>query len=956
MGVSVEQWRASIGLFANRKLTNPSNVKGASVFSTLLMRLCSAVLVILLIIGGVELNPGPFPCKLCSAVPETIASSIRHQRIHSLSRNFKFNCPVQSCLFDTTSYGSLKFHVSMFHRQFAHRNPAATESIVCLHREAENCMFSTTSLWELVQHLCKHLQENVRIECPIEGCLFSRDFKSESTFRVHLSQYHKDWKAEGCPKQRFKVSVEDYAPITEAAVADAYEDTMEEHNPTDEQLPIFEESLNSDLLNDELMYDTIAKFYLNLYAVDVLPASLIQRICHDLAFLSDVVQGRLNLLLHSELEKLGVEEDKRRNICHNLKLADPMYTTHHKAAPGPSLTSDFLRKNYFKTNFGYLPPVEVNLNEEDITSDEKYQYISPTATLTKLLEDPSIQKEIDASFVRQPEDETIISDYTSGAQFLSEDHSPRELHLFVYQDAVNIVMNALGSAKNKFKSLNMYFTLGNFRPHIRARVDTKYPVMMVRESIFKAVGPFKCFQRVIDEFKKLETEGIFYKGCEKIKVCVQYILGDNLGQHTIGGFIEAFSAQYFCRFCPITKALFREDPAHTEPRRSIEDYEECVQEARITGEHCRGVKNESPFNALKHIHATSHLVPCLAHDLFEGVVSWDLAGIIRHFVKKKKYFTYKLLNRRIKQFQCLCGDSPNKPACVLNSGKKLGGHAVQNWTLLRLLPFIIGDKIEDHEDSGWRLYLQLKELCEYFTAPSLKKTDIAYLKDVLLPLYFYRRSKVLSRKLYPLKPKHHFMSEYPRLILLYGTLLYFWTLSYEQKHKFFKQVMRMSKNFINPEKTCAVRAQLNFCCSSYELMIPEGFTEFQSKYLNMSDFESGVSQFLEGLNLEQDWRSCKGIVFNRLDYRVNDLLILSREGINVRTAFIKVIATRSNSVYFLLEVHEARKRQDEGIFYIPIRPSGRFLWKSASDLQHPVTQPVYVHNNRQCFSLKYHLP
>ncbi|XP_034250191.1 uncharacterized protein LOC117650718 [Thrips palmi] len=351
----------------------------------------------------------------------------------------------------------------------------------------------------------------------------------------------------------------------------------------------------------------------------------------------------------------------------------------------------------------------------------------------------------------------------------------------------------------------MYFTLGNYRPHIRSRIDTKYAILMVKESIFKKIGPTRCLKRAIDQFKKLEAEGILYKGCEKIKVCVQYMLGDNLGQHIIGGFIECFSGSFFYRYCPITKAVFRADPTHAEPKRSIQDYERCVQQAEITGKHCQGIKADSAFHGLKHFHATTHLVPCVAHDLVVGVVSWDLAGIISRFVKKKKYFSYKLLNRRIKKFQCLSGDIPNKPACVPDSGKKLGGHADQNWTLLRLLPFIIGHKIQDLEDPGWLLYLQLKELCEYFCAPSLKKTDIAYIQDILVPLFFHRRSQVLKGYMYRLKPKHHFMFENPGLILQYGTLLYFWTLSYEQKHKFFKDVMRMSKNLINPEATSAAR-------------------------------------------------------------------------------------------------------------------------------------------------------
>lgn len=35
-----------------------------------------------------------------------------------------------------------------------------------------------------------------------------------------------------------------------------------------------------------------------------------------------------------------------------------------------------------------------------------------------------------------------------------------------------------------------------------------------------------------------------------LKGTVQSVIADNLGAHGIAGFIESFSAVYFCRFCP----------------------------------------------------------------------------------------------------------------------------------------------------------------------------------------------------------------------------------------------------------------------------------------------------------------------------------------------------------------------------------------------------------------------
>ncbi len=47
------------------------------------------------------------------------------------------------------------------------------------------------------------------------------------------------------------------------------------------------------------------------------------------------------------------------------------------------------------------------------------------------------------------------------------------------------------------------------------------------------------------------------------------------------------------------------------------------------------------------------LPPCLGHDIFEGVASYDLALYIDCLVTVEKLFTYQELNRRINNFTYL---------------------------------------------------------------------------------------------------------------------------------------------------------------------------------------------------------------------------------------------------------------------------------------------------------------
>lgn len=51
---------------------------------------------------------------------------------------------------------------------------------------------------------------------------------------------------------------------------------------------------------------------------------------------------------------------------------------------------------------------------------------------------------------------------------------------------------------------------------------------------------------------------------------------------------------------------------------------------------------------------------------------------------------------------------------------KLGGHAVQNWCLLRTLPVLIGEKINSPGDNQtWQLVLQLTENVSLICAPAI---------------------------------------------------------------------------------------------------------------------------------------------------------------------------------------------------------------------------------------------
>lgn len=962
MGVSIEVWRARIGVFCGRTSLRSREVKNDETSVAATVSILAVIVTILLVIGNIEPNPGPFPCKLqwCQVVPETIASNVRHQHFHAKDKNFMFTCP--ACDYGTKSFSALNTHVSLKHREITHHiadpdnhiadpdNADVTPGPVVHRCSVDLCTFSTLSIWELVQHLCQvHIDLGVAVKCPLVA-LCEKDhilFKKSSTFRSHLSQCHTRWRDEGCPSTK-KTTAATQSATTAPTLHEDFDYEMDFESDTNPG----QENEDPDLFNETLITNNIAKFYLQMYGVFCLPFTTIQEISENISFFTEVMHQRMKTVLSNEMKELNIAEDKIRAINVKVFNADLLHATHHKDRHGPSLTSDYFRKKYFKDHFNFMEPIEENLTG-DPKSKERIQIVPITQTLTTLLADPTVQKDIENSFVRFPSNGDLVSHYTEGLQFINEDHPVKEIHLHLYIDGINPVMNVLGSAKNKFKTLAMYFTIANLQAHNNAKVISKHLVALISETVFKDLGGEVCFKSVMDEIDILERDGIQFKDYH-VQVCIEYMLGDSLGQHQIGGFWEYFRGDFFCRFCTITKARFRANPAETNPPLTKEEFNRRALRAKLTDETYKGVKSQCVFNSLKYFHSSKSLCPCIGHDVFEGVVSWDLAGIISLFVKKK-WISYKLLNRRIKKFKCDGVDVPNKPAPVNIKGKKLGGHAIQNWMLLRLLPFIIGDQIRDLNDPAWQLYLKLKKLCELFCGHSFLKSDLAYLKYVLIPEYFELRAlTLLDKKKYPLRPKHHWMAHYPDLMLQYGPLIHVWTLGHEQKHKFFKHFCRMCQNFKNIQYSCAIRHQMNLCYLSLGELYPEGSNVKSSQPMSASSYLGEVAHLLSS-NFSANCLNCDAIeIDDSLQYSRGNFVLLSADGPHIFGGFIRVIALEPSDCYptFVLEKLRAIYDPNRGVYKLPLDGTGEFIVLPYNDLLYKQTQPLYKCDSYMAFSLK----
>ncbi|XP_056599279.1 uncharacterized protein LOC130417623 isoform X1 [Triplophysa dalaica] len=224
------------------------------------------------------------------------------------------------------------------------------------------------------------------------------------------------------------------------------------------------------------------------------------------------------------------------------------------------------------------------------------------------------------------------------------------------------------------------------------------------------------------------------------------------------------------------------------------------------------------------------LPPCLGHDIFEGILSYDLALYLKYFIKQKKWFTYSILNRRIKQFKYSASDALSKPCTVSSNGVKLSGQAIQNWNFLRLLPVIMGDKVKEPMDDVWQLTLQLKDIVEMICAHRISLPDVAYL-DVLIQEYLSCRFSLFPG--HRLKPKHHYLRHYPALILKLGPLIRLWTMRFEKMGESEMNISSITSaiDVILPDLPITTKQSLEDTLKSLGVDTPEDFRFLQESDL-----------------------------------------------------------------------------------------------------------------------------
>lgn len=141
----------------------------------------------------------------------------------------------------------------------------------------------------------------------------------------------------------------------------------------------------------------------------------------------------------------------------------------------------------------------------------------------------------------------------------------------------------------------------------------------------------------VRDLKVLECTGIkvpFFD--EPVCGTIAQVTGDNLGLHTLLGYVESFSANYFCHFCLIDKhtsqTVFTDDDPRITFRSKALHTQHCNDLiADPTLPSTFGVKRTCLLNDLQYFHVSNNYAVDIMHDILEGVAQFELKLLFGYF-------------------------------------------------------------------------------------------------------------------------------------------------------------------------------------------------------------------------------------------------------------------------------------------------------------------------------------
>lgn len=875
-------------------------------------------------------------CNFCAVLFCDVEYFIRHLRIHKQWKIIE--CAFPSCEISFNSFRVYKNHLRQCH--FRMKNPIKKQ-FEC---SVGSCGFIEADFKIMTKHLNQHLTSGQPVFCPF-GCRKEKPFFTVNSLKIHKMYFHRNGNARGIDNvncsgyQEPFLREENLKKIDSGSIVEQMVDTngsTETNDPWKNIVSLF----------GTLFLKLLSKNHVTETAIQEIVLALGEAAAMEIEFYK-------NLFASSDTNSL--DRFKDQPSC-NINIFDYMF-----GMKGVFRTA-YMRKKFFRDNYNFVEAIPVSLQKDEDHKDSFYYYVPILETLCKMLDD---KKTYDAVFRQKHKTPGYLKDYDDGLKFLkSSFFNNKTLNIFIYQDAAEMVVNALGNATSRHKLLCVYMVLGNLDPHLRCLTENVQLVLLCKTKDFTCFGSNRVFRRLIEDIKVLEEEGIVIHGggfAEKVYGSVFTTMNDNLGAHQLAGLVENFSSNsYFCRSCYVKLNEFRSDCVQESESRTSQTHLLDLQMIKNNPSIVpyRGIKASCIFDELKHFKIFHFgAPPCVAHDLFEGWVNYDLFLILKRLAKENSITAHFLQNRindvaaRLKLNSKISIDFSRK-------AKNFKAKACDIWHVVQIIPFIFLNKQIDHKNPMLIMLLLIKNITDIVTSP-IVSVDQTFLLDSFIAEYLELRYTQFDT---PVRPKHHFTTHYPWFIRWLGPLMSYCTLFCERKHCFFKRALRSTLNFKNVLKFCSEQHQF------YQALLNKQTERLELKFFVNSFVESyeylpqDVKLDLNNYSLIGDtYVYAEEAVYCGYNYSRGDHLFLHYDdfGASFYTLHIKlIIFNKADSlIYFYGNKQRIDYFTEKGLMEIPIQlPNKRTIVKNINDIIDPTPLTVFHENSKHFLFIKHTIP
>lgn len=519
---------------------------------------------------------------------------------------------------------------------------------------------------------------------------------------------------------------------------------------------------------------------------------------------------------------------------------------------------------------------------------DTFHHVSVIDTIKMLLENDAVFKQMfsqrkeltsgtytdfcDGSFVQS---HPILSAHSDGLQIIG------------YYDELE-TNNPLGPNVKKYKLGFVFFTIGNFHPKLRSTYKSVFLSTIVKYTLVEKWGIMKVLQPFVDDLNQLSKSGVaISRGghVQTYKGALVAFLGDNLASHAVGGFKLSMSfARHFCRSCFTTKEAackhfvaedFKErTPAEHELQCSKVASDPSGKESTEYGINDRSVLDDVPgFSVVK------GLCHDAFHDLLEGALNYELRLLLQHFFQSK-YLSLSQFNDRLQSFDYGYSEIATKPNAInaryFKDESKIRYSASEMLLMTRILPFLVGDKVPK-EEAKYICFLKLIEILQIALSPSVSDDTISYFRVLI------EEHHTMFIEEYPSQsfiPKLHYLVHYPNQIRTHGPLIRAWTMRYEGKLSYFKQIARTC-NYKNVTLTLANKHQrwLAYHLFSEMMFTPEVLRGPMKTCTMISEQSSQmqllIQRYIPQAKPENLITSSRWITVNGIKYSTNNCYLIS---------------------------------------------------------------------------------